>query len=367
MGDGGAMREREAATCSSYAAAAAPPQHQQQPDEISLFLRQVLQRSGGGRGGRAENPGRPGGGGISSVGVDNFSASASGGGSLAGNATVSAVAAAAASSSVGASENEADDYDCESEGLEALLEEVPAKPNLSRSSSKRSRTAEVHNMSEKRRRSRINEKMKALQSLIPNSNKTDKASMLDEAIEYLKQLQLQVQMLSIRNGLSLHPMCLPGVGQPIQLPQMRIGFDEENAPLHMNMAPTFPVNNETSTENVFGLPNDRAVPSEPSMSNMMNSEISFGLESSIQTHPVPFQIKQSISGDINREDVAPHGQHQPSIIGRSDADPFGVNMKPPYSLSKIGLEMDETAVHPLPLASLTSNRKGGLLESSAAG
>lgn len=36
--------------------------------------------------------------------------------------------------------------------------------------------------------------MKALQNLIPNSNKTDKASMLDEAIEYLKQLQLQVQV-----------------------------------------------------------------------------------------------------------------------------------------------------------------------------
>uniref|UniRef100_A0A8R7QN49 BHLH domain-containing protein n=1 Tax=Triticum urartu TaxID=4572 RepID=A0A8R7QN49_TRIUA len=77
----------------------------------------------------------------------------------------------------------------------------------------------------KRRRSRIDEKMKALQILIPNSNKvgttkpstvplcfslslnsgllslvvlvwlqTDKASMLDEAIliEYLKQLRLQV-------------------------------------------------------------------------------------------------------------------------------------------------------------------------------
>ncbi|KAF9607806.1 hypothetical protein IFM89_001527 [Coptis chinensis] len=60
----------------------------------------------------------------------------------------------------------------------------------------RSRAAEVHNLSEKRRRSRINEKMKALQNLIPNSNKTDKASMLDEAIEYLKQLQLQVQWLA---------------------------------------------------------------------------------------------------------------------------------------------------------------------------
>lgn len=77
-----------------------------------------------------------------------------------------------------------------------------------------------------RRRRRINEKMKALQKLIPNANKvmlkstvynivcgwfcartsilrscllllqTDKASMLDEAIEYLKQLQLQVQVSS---------------------------------------------------------------------------------------------------------------------------------------------------------------------------
>ncbi|KAI6699256.1 hypothetical protein NL676_013580 [Syzygium grande] len=356
MGDG--MRAREA-TCSSSAAP-------HQPDEISLFLRQVLQRSGRRA---AEHPGPPfdfgGGGGISSVGssdgVNSFSASAASGGGcggfLAGNARLSAVAAAAAaaaSSSVGASENEADDYDCESEeGLEALLEQVPAKPNPPRSSSKRSRTAEVHNLSEKRRRSRINEKMKALQSLIPNSNKTDKASMLDEAIEYLKQLQLQVQMLSMRNGLSLHPMCLPGSVQPIQLPQLRIGFDEENGPLHMNMAPTFPVNNETSTENAFGLPNDRAVPSEPSMSNMMNSGISFGLESSIQTHRVPFQLKQSTSGDINREDVALHGQHQPSIIDQSDADPFG-------------LEMGETAAQSLPLALLTSNRKGGLLESSAA-
>ncbi|KAI3474339.1 hypothetical protein Pfo_029168 [Paulownia fortunei] len=73
------------------------------------------------------------------------------------------------------------------------------------SSCERSRAAQVHNLSEKRRRSRINEKLKALQNLIPNSNKTDKASMLDEAIEYLKQLQLQVQMLTMRNGLSLHP------------------------------------------------------------------------------------------------------------------------------------------------------------------
>jgi hypothetical protein len=39
--------------------------------------------------------------------------------------------------------------------------------------------------------------MKALQELVPNSNKTDKASMLDEIIDYVKFLQLQVKILSM--------------------------------------------------------------------------------------------------------------------------------------------------------------------------
>ena len=95
-------------------------------------------------------------------------------------------------------DNSVDDFGSDSEGPEAL--DVPLNPASSRSSSKRSRAAEVHNLSEKRRRSRINEKMKALQNLIPNSNKTDKASMLDEAIEYLKQLQLQVQIYENRTS-----------------------------------------------------------------------------------------------------------------------------------------------------------------------
>ncbi|XP_018449689.2 transcription factor SPATULA-like, partial [Raphanus sativus] len=148
------------------------------------------------------------------------------------------------SSSVGASGNETDEYDCESEeGVEAVVDdELPIKSGPSRSSSKRCRAAEVHNLSEKRRRSRINEKMKALQSLIPNSNKTDKASMLDEAIEYLKQLQLQVQMLTMRNGINLHPLCLPGTAlHPLQLSQLRPGVPPEatndsllNAPAMIN-------------------------------------------------------------------------------------------------------------------------------------
>ncbi|KAG5522050.1 hypothetical protein RHGRI_034302 [Rhododendron griersonianum] len=86
--------------------------------------------------------------------------------------------------------------------VEALVEEVPTKQVSSRSSLKRDRAAEFHNLSEKvvymcyediGGGAGSMKKMKALQNLIPNSNKTDKASMLDDAIEYLKQLQLQVQ------------------------------------------------------------------------------------------------------------------------------------------------------------------------------
>ncbi|KAG2679352.1 hypothetical protein I3760_11G047700 [Carya illinoinensis] len=47
-------------------------------------------------------------------------------------------------------------------------------------STRRNRAAVMHNQSERRRRDRINEKMKALQRLVPNASKTDKASMLDE-------------------------------------------------------------------------------------------------------------------------------------------------------------------------------------------
>ncbi|KAI3678740.1 hypothetical protein L6452_38043 [Arctium lappa] len=102
-----------------------------------------------------------------------------------------------------------DDTECYSEDLEFEYHDPKKKSRGSTSSTKRSRAAEVHNLSERRRRDRINEKMKALQELIPRCNKSDKASMLDEAIEYLKSLQMQVQMMSM--GYSMVPMMLPGV------------------------------------------------------------------------------------------------------------------------------------------------------------
>ncbi|EPS60825.1 hypothetical protein M569_13976, partial [Genlisea aurea] len=86
----------------------------------------------------------------------------------------------------------------------------------------RSRVAQVHNLSERRRRDRINEKMRALQQLIPwCTNKVDKASLLDEAIQYLKSLQLQVQMMSMNYGLV--PTVMPPPPMPMMMPVPAVG------------------------------------------------------------------------------------------------------------------------------------------------
>ncbi|CAI9764598.1 unnamed protein product [Fraxinus pennsylvanica] len=86
-------------------------------------------------------------------------------------------------------------------------------------STKRSRAAAIHNQSERKRRDKINQKMKTLQKLVPNSSKTDKASMLDEVIEYLKQLQAQVQMINRMNNMSSLMMPL-AMQQQLQMSSM---------------------------------------------------------------------------------------------------------------------------------------------------
>ncbi|PIN20572.1 hypothetical protein CDL12_06740 [Handroanthus impetiginosus] len=62
---------------------------------------------------------------------------------------------------------------------------------------RRGQATDPHSIAERLRRERIAERMKALQELVPNANKTDKASMLDEIVDYVKFLQLQVKVLSM--------------------------------------------------------------------------------------------------------------------------------------------------------------------------
>ncbi|KAL1335220.1 hypothetical protein HN51_064151 [Arachis hypogaea] len=72
----------------------------------------------------------------------------------------------------------------------------PGQPKQ-RVRARRGQATDPHSIAERLRRERIAERMKALQELVPNANKTDKASMLDEIIDYVKFLQLQVKVLSM--------------------------------------------------------------------------------------------------------------------------------------------------------------------------
>ncbi|CAM0876619.1 unnamed protein product [Alopecurus aequalis] len=101
------------------------------------------------------------------------------------------------------SASRSEDVECE------VTEET--KSSRRHGSKRRSRAAEVHNQSERRRRDRINEKMRSLQELVPHCNKADKASILDEAIEYLKSLQMQLQIMWMTTGMA--PMMFPGAHQ----------------------------------------------------------------------------------------------------------------------------------------------------------
>ncbi|XWS17772.1 hypothetical protein CRYUN_Cryun33cG0096200 [Craigia yunnanensis] len=73
---------------------------------------------------------------------------------------------------------------------------TPAQPKQ-RVRARRGQATDPHSIAERLRRERIAERMKALQEIVPNANKTDKASMLDEIIDYVKFIQLQVKVLSM--------------------------------------------------------------------------------------------------------------------------------------------------------------------------
>ncbi|KAH6784322.1 basic helix-loop-helix DNA-binding superfamily protein [Perilla frutescens var. hirtella] len=269
----------------------------QEPDEISLFLQQILLRSSSSSSQyfpRQQSLVPT----SDHVAADHQAAGA--GGQISPSSALNSCSTCSfnvSPSSVGNLDIETDDCGYESEeAVEALAAGTAPTPAPPRCSSKRARAAEVHNLSEKRRRSRINEKMKALQNLIPNSNKTDKASMLDEAIEYLKQLQLQVQMLTMRNGLSLYPICMPGMlQQHNQVSQMRVDVSDTDKYLSVNMTKGISMDQNIPADSLLGLP-ENCVKQElvTDFSSMIGSKPSLEVESSLlQHHFGAFQLSRS--------------------------------------------------------------------------
>lgn len=127
-----------------------------------------------------------------------------------------------------------DDFEYQSEDIEEMVNNEKAPFNA-----KRVRTAEMHNQSEKRRRVKINDKLKTLQELIPNANKPDRASLLDAVIEYVKLLQSQLQAMSIRTGIGLPSWMIPNMSmQHLQmpaLPQINSGMVDLGMGMRMGM------------------------------------------------------------------------------------------------------------------------------------
>ncbi|KAL5566284.1 hypothetical protein UlMin_029448 [Ulmus minor] len=75
---------------------------------------------------------------------------------------------------------------------------VPHPPAIRpRVRARRGQATDPHSIAERLRRERIAERMKALQELVPSCNKTDRAAMLDEIVDYVKFLRLQVKVLSM--------------------------------------------------------------------------------------------------------------------------------------------------------------------------
>ncbi|KAJ8773282.1 hypothetical protein K2173_028459 [Erythroxylum novogranatense] len=63
----------------------------------------------------------------------------------------------------------------------------------------------------RRRRERINERLKILQNLVPNGTKVDISTMLEEAVHYVKFLQLQIKLLSSDDLWMYAPIAYNGV------------------------------------------------------------------------------------------------------------------------------------------------------------
>ncbi|KAG5581361.1 hypothetical protein H5410_051988 [Solanum commersonii] len=72
----------------------------------------------------------------------------------------------------------------------------------------------------RKRRERINERLKTLQSLIPNGTKVDISTMLEEAVQYVKFLQLQIKLLSSEDLWMYAPIAYNGMDLGLDL---RIG------------------------------------------------------------------------------------------------------------------------------------------------
>ncbi|QCD79396.1 phytochrome-interacting factor 3 [Vigna unguiculata] len=197
-----------------------------------------------------------------------------------------------------------------------LKSPVGNKTSQRTGSARRNRAAEVHNLSERRRRDRINEKMKALQQLIPHSSKTDKASMLEEAIEYLKSLQLQLQLMWMGSGMA--PMMFPGIQH--YMSQMGMGMATSPFPPIQNpmQLPRVPLDHPVSASQT---PNQTLMCQNPILGafNYQNQMQNPALSEQYARY-MGYHLMQNASQPMNVFRYGPQGvQHSQTMITPSNS------------------------------------------------
>ncbi|KAH0467310.1 hypothetical protein IEQ34_004548 [Dendrobium chrysotoxum] len=76
----------------------------------------------------------------------------------------------------------------------------------------------------RKRRERINERLRILQNLVPNGTKVDISTMLDEAVQYVKFLQLQIKLLSSDELWMYAPLAYNGmnIGLDLMIPTNKL-------------------------------------------------------------------------------------------------------------------------------------------------
>ncbi|CAM0874026.1 unnamed protein product [Alopecurus aequalis] len=114
---------------------------------------------------------------------------------------------------------------CSSEEDSIVTSEKSIVPNENENSRSCKRPSKnLQSLYAKKRRERINEKLRVLQQLIPNGNKVDISTMLEDAVQYVKFLQLQIKVLSSDETWMYAPLAYNGMDISLSL---RTGADQE--------------------------------------------------------------------------------------------------------------------------------------------
>ncbi|CAK8544472.1 unnamed protein product [Lathyrus sativus] len=181
--------------------------------------------------------------------------------------------------------------DNEEETSENMFEEKPARE---RNTVKRCyKNAKSHNLTERKRRDKINEKIRILKELIPNCNKMDKASMLDDAIDYLKTLKLQLQIMTMGRGLCMpfnHLMMLPPAHYMNMNAQHLMGFRPQVQFPIPQMSNSVTDNNNNIRVQMFGFSNQLPPPM-----SIHNAPFTLPINGNSSTAPTSFGNKNQPS------------------------------------------------------------------------